>query len=251
MLKKYTDYLFYKTIGSVYVTPRTGYKFVESLITSYVKLRITEDEVLNKFIEYLGSLKKKELDKTTDYKADYIVNSIDITPSSVLDIGAGTGTILSSVKKYYNLETTSVYALDLQPILREDITVIGYTDDMKIPLGDGKIDLVIMLSLLHHVEQRDELLSEVYRVLSPNGRVIIREHDGSNDNKMYYIFLQLLHYVWYVYNNESRDPLLLMTREQTLELFSNHGFISHSYLKSMGKSNIQEIYGEVYKKNNS
>lgn len=251
MIKNYVNYLINKTIKSVYITKNTDFKFIENLINSYTKNQQTEEEILTTFIAYLESLEKKQLERSTcNYKVNYITESVDIKPSNILDIGAGDGSILTCLKSHYGLQKESVYALDLQPIKREDITVIGYTDDMKIPFDDGTIDLIVMLSLLHHVPERDSLLSEVYRVLSPNGRVIIREHDGSNNDKAYYIFLQLLHYVWYTYNGESKDPLMLMTRKQAIDLFKQHGFVSQSYIKPIGNSNLQKIYGEVYKKIN-
>jgi len=249
MIKNYASYLFNKTIKSVYVTRNSDFKLIENLIISYTKKRMTEKEVLDKFISYIQSLTRKEISDNSSHKINYITDSVDIKPSKILDIGAGNATILHSLGKYYNIPKESLYALDLQPIQRDDVTIISYTDDMKIPLEDGSIDLIVMLSLLHHVPERDGLLSEVNRVLSPNGRVIIREHDGSNNDLAYYIFLQLLHYVWYVYNNESRDPLLLMTRNQTVELFLKHGMVSHIYIKPVGNSNLQQIYGEIYKKN--
>jgi ubiquinone/menaquinone biosynthesis C-methylase UbiE len=251
MIKNYTNYLVNKTIRSIYITKSSDFKLIENLITSYVKKKETEEQVLTKFTNYINSLQlKPKNNDTTSYKSDYITESVDITPTNILDIGAGDGSILNNLKQHYNLPKESVYALDLQPIKRDDITVIGYTDDMKIPFEDGKIDLVVMLSLLHHVPERDGLLAEVSRVLSPNGRVIIREHDGSNNDREYYIFLQLLHYVWYIHNNESKDPLILMTREETLQLFAKHNFVSHTYIKPIGNSNMQKIYGEVYKKIN-
>lgn len=252
MLRQYANYLFNKTIKSVYITDNSDFKLIEDLMQSYTKRKLTEEEVLSKFIAYLESLKRIEMDSTTvNYKSNYITESIGITPSNILDIGAGKGSILSNLKKHYNLPKESVYALDLQPINNDEITVISYTDDMKIPFDDGTIDLVVMLSLLHHVppDARMQLLSEVSRVLSPNGRVIIREHDASNGDLAFYIFLQLLHYVWYIYNGESKDPLILMTRRQTVELFSKYEMVSVNYIKPVGNSNLQKLYGEVYKKN--
>lgn len=248
MLKQYANYLFNKTIKSVYETKKGDFKIIENLIQSYTKNKLTEEEVLADFTNYINSLKRIEREDNSNYKSNYITESVDIKPTNILDIGAGTGSILTNLKNHYELPKESVYALDLQPIHNDEVTVISYTDDMKIPFEDGKIDLIVMLSLLHHVPERDQLLSEVNRVLSPGGRVIIREHDGSNGDLAYYIFLQLIHYVWYIYNNESRDPLMLMTRRQTIQLFNKHGMKSLCYIEPIGNSNLQKIYGEVYKK---
>lgn len=252
MVKEYCNYLLNRTIRSLYVVNQGDYKFVENLLLAYTRRRMSEKQILEKFTEFIKGHKKLERDGDINYKVDYITESIDITPTKVLDIGAGNASILTKVKQHYQLDKNSVYALDLKPISNDEVTVIHYTDDMKLPFADEEVDLIIMLSLLHHVPSnaRNALLSEVNRVLSKDGRVVIREHDGSNAERSYYIFLQLLHYVWYIYQNEDKDELHLMKRSETIQLFERHGMVPHSYIKPVGNSNVQRLYGEVYKKVN-
>lgn len=248
MLKSYINYLINHVMKSVYQIPNNTDQLLRRLMISYDKNTMSEENILNEFTTFLNTLTKIEKDAYVNHKINYITESVDIKPSNVLDIGAGTGEILVGIKNYYGLPKEKVYALDLQPIQRDDITVIWYDENMKIPFDDGSIDLIVMLSLLHHVPERSPLLAEVHRVLSPNGRVVIREHDDTK-TRLYYIFIQLMHYVWYVYNNETRDPLVMMSRNETIKLFKSVGFKSHNYIKPVG-FNIQKLYGEVYKKIN-
>ena len=245
MLKTYTAYLANKLIKNLYETNDVTYGLIRKLLSSYDG---NEKPIIEEFVNHLNSLKRIDTMPVNTHKIDYITDSIGIKPTNVLDIGAGKGIILSGVKQFYGLSTENVYALDLQPIERKDITVIGYDENMKIPLEDNSIDLIIMLSLLHHVEDRKQLLLEVVRVLSPNGRVIIREHDDDK-TKLFYIFIQLMHYVWYEYNNESRDPLVMMSHKELISLFKSVGLTSVNYIKPVG-FNIQKLYGEVFKKIN-
>ncbi len=249
MREQYIKYIVNNIMRGIYEHDyRKTSTLLRKFMISYERQTCTEEQILSEFVNYLGTLKTVDTKNSVSHKIDYITDSIDITPSNILDIGAGTGEILSGIKNYYRLPKEKVYALDLQPIKRDDVTVIGYDENMKIPFDDGTVDLVVMLSLLHHIppDDRIHLLTEVRRVLSPNGRVIIREHD-SDKSRLFYIFIQLMHYVWYVRNNESRDPLIMMRRDETLQLFKNIGFESCNYIKPVG-NNYQRLYGEVYKK---
>lgn len=250
MNKSYTAYVLYKVVSQVYeIDAKKDFGFVLRLIDDYKFKKKTEEQVINEFTEYINGLTKKENNKTSEYKTRYITDTIEITPTSILDIGAGGGQILKGVGDHFNVQKDKMFALDLQPIENDAVTVISYTEDMRIPLEDNSIDLVIMLSLLHHVppDARHSLLDEVHRVLSPNGRVIIREHDNDK-SRAFYIFLQLVHYVWYIHNNENKDDLILMTRNEANDLFTQHGFKSCKAILFEG-SNLQRIYGEIYKKN--
>lgn len=257
MLRDYINYLLNHIMKSTYVVPNNTALLLKRLMTAYERKKMSEEDVLNEFIAFLETLTKIEKPHQATHKINYITDTIDITPTNILDIGAGTGEILAGIKNHYKLPTEKVYALELQPIQRDDITVIGYdtqetiqgaVSPLRIPFEDNSIDLIVMLSLLHHIEptSRLHLLKEVYRVLSPNGRVIIREHDD-NKSRLYYIFIQLMHYVWYIRNNETRDALYMMSRKETLNLFKEVGFKSHKDIQSLGV-NHQRLYGEVYKK---
>lgn len=174
-----------------------------------------------------------------------MVKSRNLTPRTILDIGAGTGEILIGLKEYYKLPTNNVFAIDQKLPAIVSITPLTYLDK-KIPLSDGSIDLVIMLMTLHHipVEARPGLIAEIARILSPDGVVIIREHDNTYDPD-FYIFLDLLHIFWYVAAGETPDPLYLMTRVETQSLFTQAGLQSAFYSK-YPEPNPQQIYHEMF-----
>ena len=161
----------------------------------------------------------------------------------VLDIGAGKGEIIQAVKKYYNLPSKNVYAIDQKLPKIKDITTLTYQDG-KIPLPDKSIDLILMFVVLHHipVEPRLAILKEVERILVPGGLVIIREHDDDKDPN-FYKFIDLIHQFWYISENEKEDPLFLMSRDETTNLMKD---IHLSSIHYTNKPNPQHIYHEAF-----
>ncbi len=86
----------------------------------------------------------------------------------LLDIGCGRmpyrNTILPNIEKYIGLdhpETSNLYHGEYKP----DI----YADATSIPLKDKSVDTVIMLMVLEHLPNPQKALSEIKRVLKPDG----------------------------------------------------------------------------------
>ena len=83
----------------------------------------------------------------------------------VLNIGAGgpvQGIIESSL---YN----KVTSIDVDPVRKPDIVM----DVTNLEFNDNSFDLVIMMEVLEHVKEPKKALSEIYRVLSHNGKLIM------------------------------------------------------------------------------
>lgn len=174
-----------------------------------------------------------------------ILNPRNLTPKSVLDVGAGTCGITTALKKWYNLPTNSIFAIDQKLPQITDITPLTY-DDGKIPLPDNSIDLIVMFVVLHHIPPtiRPSIISEISRVLSPSGGFIIREHDNDGTPE-FYTFLDMLHLFWYIAYGETPDPLYLMSRTETQTLLKQHGLQPNLY-HSYGEINPQHLYHELY-----
>ena len=94
------------------------------------------------------------------------------------DLGCGTGTITAAVAPHVRF----VHAVDASPPMlaaaRERL--IGVPNVQlsagaleSLPLDDASLDVAIMLLVLHHVAEPARALSEVKRVLKPNGRLLI------------------------------------------------------------------------------
>lgn len=192
--------------------------------------------------------KEEERDDRTDERLANILSFLKGRPvKNVLDIGAGDASILKVVKDKFNLLQKDVFALDAKtPTDIPGITTITYDKDGNIPLRDNEIDLIICFNVLHHVPRLNPLLSEIARVLSPKGILIIREHDDNGD-PIFKRYIELIHIYHYLVNKEDEDPLLLLTRKKLGSLMNGIGLVSVNYT-TYENVNPQRIYHEAFVK---
>src|SRR5262249_26055496 len=91
--------------------------------------------------------------------------------SEVLDIGCGNGFIAHHLSAMLG---ASVIGIDVTPTTEAPIDFRRY-DGAHIPLADNSVDAVLLCYVLHHAQDTSMLLSEVKRVLRPNGLAVIYE----------------------------------------------------------------------------
>lgn len=94
------------------------------------------------------------------------------------DLGCGTGTVSAAIAPHVHF----VHAIDASPpmLAAARARLTGVPNVMlstgaleSLPLDDASLDVAIMLLVLHHVAEPARALSEVQRVLKPNGRLLI------------------------------------------------------------------------------
>ncbi len=93
--------------------------------------------------------------------------------SIVLDIGCGTSAaflkaISSRIKQGFGIdfkvnENINIPNIKTQRVMLED----------RLPFQDSSFEIVTMLAVLEHIEREQEILSEIYRVLVPGGKLIL------------------------------------------------------------------------------
>lgn len=106
-------------------------------------------------------------------------------PLRVLDVG--TGTALIPVEFCRRPVTASVWAIDLAvemlKLAERNVRDAGlhgrilleHIDAKGLPYEDGEFDWVISNSIIHHIPQPAESLSEMLRVLRPGGLLFVRD----------------------------------------------------------------------------
>ncbi len=94
----------------------------------------------------------------------------------VLDIGGGTGRI----SQFLVGKVSEIIVLDpSEKMIAECKKHTGLTCEVgsgeQIPLADESVDKVIMVDAFHHVGDQEKVLSEIRRVLKPDGLVVFEE----------------------------------------------------------------------------
>jgi ubiquinone/menaquinone biosynthesis C-methylase UbiE len=106
---------------------------------------------------------------------------------AMLDLGCGDGNSAIFFRKhfptsrYFGVDTSknSIEAAEARNLARA--TFLHY-DGLKLPFEDHTFDVVFIACVLHHIDRdlHETVLAEVRRVLVPNGRLYIFEHNPLN-----------------------------------------------------------------------
>lgn len=124
---------------------------------------------------------------------DQILDSLQLRGDErVLDVGSGTGMMLiGAAKRLKSGRATGVDFSDSIDAAKQNAKLEGVADKIRIDSGnpaklvypDGHYDAVVSLLALHQIGDEDEraqLVREMFRVLKPNGRLIIFDTRGAN-----------------------------------------------------------------------
>jgi cyclopropane fatty-acyl-phospholipid synthase-like methyltransferase len=115
-------------------------------------------------------------------KPHEVIQALQLSPdATVADIGSGTGYF--SVRLAHMLPQGRVFGVDIEPDMvkylaerakKEGLanvsSVAGAPDDPHLP---AKVDLILMVDVYHHIENRDAYLRNLKSYLKPGGRVAI------------------------------------------------------------------------------
>ena len=103
----------------------------------------------------------------------------------VLDYGCGPGGYISAVSEAVGPKG-EVYALDAMPIAVKMVKKLADENELTnvetvlsecgTGLPDGQIDVVLLYDVFHDLENQKAVLSELYRVLKPDGTLSFSDH---------------------------------------------------------------------------
>lgn len=133
----------------------------------------------------------------------------------VLEIGFGTGANLP----YYNYESlTELAAVDIKPPLKAVPAVKFYQASAEsLPFEDNYFDYVITTLALCSVNQQNQTIQELYRVLKPNGKLIYLEHEQAKQPWLQKIFNKINPY-WHKMTGNCQ--INLSTHQNISQLFT-------------------------------
>lgn len=111
----------------------------------------------------------------------HIINTLSILQfSNVLDVGCGTGEILSAIRKLY--PTVSLQGIDIsQEMLKQaenkkiDNVKLYLGDAEHLPFEKAKFDVLICTDSFHHYPNPQRTIDEFYRVLQNNGYLLLAD----------------------------------------------------------------------------
>jgi cyclopropane fatty-acyl-phospholipid synthase-like methyltransferase len=115
-------------------------------------------------------------------KPHEVIKALALKPdAAVADIGAGTGYFSARLANMFPKAT--VYAVDVEPDMvkylgerakREGLNnlrpVAARGDDARLP---AKVDLVLLVDVYHHIENRERYFSKLAASLKPGGRLAV------------------------------------------------------------------------------
>lgn len=127
---------------------------------------------------------------------DYKSKLLDMVPTGglLVEVGVGTGSLLPLLAD----KGERMLGLDHSPsmisLARESVASHRLTDRVEVrlaemnhlPLADCSASTVVLNQVLHHAEQPAEVFREIYRVLEPDGTLVIadlarHEHDWARE----------------------------------------------------------------------
>jgi len=101
----------------------------------------------------------------------------------VLDYGCGTGILLEDLVKKYS----QVYGIDVSPDMIKRIKInnnnlksINVTCGENLPFKDNFFNVIFCRGSLHHVENLEKGISEIFRVLKNEGELILSEPNNDS-----------------------------------------------------------------------
>jgi ubiquinone/menaquinone biosynthesis C-methylase UbiE len=111
-----------------------------------------------------------------------VIQALALKPDAVIaDIGSGTGYF--SVRLAHMVPKGRIYGVDIEPDmvkylaerakrdgLNNLVSLAGLPGD---PLLPEKVDLILMVDVFHHLDDRDSYLRKLQDVLKPSGRIAI------------------------------------------------------------------------------
>ncbi|GAF09240.1 class I SAM-dependent methyltransferase [Paenibacillus pini] len=160
----------------------------------------------------------------------WILNNLpDLSNQSVLDIGCGPADLLSNISQIY--PNGNYNGIDISDSMiekarskfkNEENFIVG--DSHSLPYKNDRFDIIINTISFHHYEQPDKVISEMYRVLKPGGRLLLL--DSIRDP----FFISILPWYWdikerkYLYTKH-------LTSKEFRSLFENSPFQKYNQKK--------------------
>ena len=97
---------------------------------------------------------------------------------NILDVGGGTGRVSQFLSSYANhvFLADQSYAMTLESRKKDSLQPVC-SESERLPFPSNTFERIIMVDALHHVNQQEHTLNELWRITKPGGLLIIEEPD--------------------------------------------------------------------------
>ncbi len=139
-----------------------------------------------------------------NYYDESIKNKLTELPNlekkmNLMDLGSGDGYIARFAAKYVKM----VYAVDISAEMLKELRKKAFSegikniktiesDGLEIPVAESFVDIACANMYLHHIEEPELAIREIYRVLKPSGIVFLADFYEHSDEKM----VAKMHDIW-------------------------------------------------------
>jgi len=123
---------------------------------------------------------------------DEVMKGVDASGKSIFDIGCGCGgAAIHLVKKH---GAKSVVGIDIEPLVIKKAEELAVKHDLSsstqfrcvkpgpLDIPDESVDIVFSKEVFLHFPNKEDLLKDIYRVLKPNGRIVVSDWMRIDDN---------------------------------------------------------------------
>jgi len=105
---------------------------------------------------------------------DLIHEQINNTKNlEILDVGCGPGGTSTAFLQFGNVIGTDVYFPGLKLAKNKGLMNVVASTSTLIPFRTEKFDVVTVLDVVEHVQEDKAVLKEIWRVLKPNGMIVV------------------------------------------------------------------------------
>jgi SAM-dependent methyltransferase len=233
------------------------YKLTSELLKNNISKFLDENYTKSDteiYINLQKMIQKDDIKYILDKGANYIINlknCIDLDNidnhqkiTCYLDFGCSDLEMITAIGENFKLDNSTHY------IIQSDILALI---PPTIPYNSEYFDLITIMMTLHHIDKKnlDHILDEIYRIMKPNGILIIREHDINPLIRLETHMMDVLHSFHEILNQKTieENPILnYNTKEYWSNALIKRGFrVSEKNINNSSK-NAFNNYNIAYEK---
>ena len=176
---------------------------------------------------------------------DVEVFAKNIKGKKILDIGCGNCRNLIPFKdnELYGIDFSKKMIKNAKKFCKNNKLKVNLlvADATKIPFEDNYFDIVICISVLHHLNPQDvkKVLKEIYRILKKDGKGLISVWLKEGHGERYL--------PWHKKGKIVMRFYYFYSREEIEELIEESGFEFNSWVSEIGKNKEKNLFIEIRK----